>query len=43
VLVNQRTHNPYIFKTVTFTLAHLNRKKAPANNSPNKGPKMKYG
>jgi hypothetical protein len=36
--VNQRTQTIF-FITVTFTLAHLKRTKAPTTKSPTKGPK----
>jgi len=43
MLVNQRTHNLYFFITVTFTLTHLKRTKAPAAKPPQKVQKMKFG
>jgi len=38
MLVNQRTHNLYIFVTVTFTLVHWKGTKSPATKSPKKVP-----
>jgi len=40
MLVKQRKHKLYFFITVTFTLAHLKRTKAPATESPTKGLKI---